>query len=230
MRSIRKFDEFIEDLESDLILSSCSPKHFKLLEVFHPSGKPVPNTSHVHKGFFYSESEKNRDLFLSEKIHDEQYALSKYKGGMIVFSVEVNAEKLSENRIINKIKQFWATLKQRYTKNSKINKIIKLFNDDANKLIDEKIYSCSVGNFFKGKYLSDDKELFDEKSTSIEVNGISSSSLLLLAEYICKSFRQETVLVKDFNCDKIYLADKERFAGSLEDLNKQLSRLNSESK
>lgn len=228
---VKSFEEFVELQENILIINSCSPKHFKLLGTFHPSGKSVPNSSHIHKGFYYEESEKNKNAFIiNEKIHDEQYGLRKYKGGVIVFSVDVNAEKLSDNKILNKIRQFWETFKQRYNKNSKINKIIRLFNDDKTKLVNEKIYSCSVGNYFKGKYLSDDNHLFNEKSTTIEVNGITSSSLLLLAEYICKIFKQETVLVKDFNANKIYLADKEKFDGSIEDLDKQLSQVNIESK
>lgn len=227
MELVKTFEEFVkQDSVSELIFTGCSPRHFKLLETFHPSGKPVPNTSHIHKGFYYEESERNKKSFLmNEKAPDEQDGLSEYKGGVIVFSVDANAGKLSENKIINKIEQFWEIFNQRLKKDSKINKIIRLFNDDKNKSV-EKIYSCSVGNFFKGEYLSDDKELFNEKSISVEVNGISSSSLLLLAEYICISFRQETVLVKDFNADKIYLADREKFEGGIADLEEQLSESN----
>ncbi|MCM1220799.1 MAG: hypothetical protein NC548_40540 [Lachnospiraceae bacterium] len=216
-----------EEHINNTIIKSCSVNHFKLLECFHPSGKPVPNTNHIHKGFYNQESQKNRESFiLNEKIHGVQYGLTKYKGGIIVFSLDVNAEKLSDNKIINKLKQFILTLKQRYSKNTIIDKIIRQFNGDETKLVDEKIYAYSVGNMFKGRYLSDNGQTFDEKSISVEVNGVSSSGILLLAEFLTKSFHQETVLVKDFNSDKIYLADSEKFTGSLEDLEKELKKVN----
>lgn len=226
---MKKLSETINDENgiNEIIFNTCSIKHFKMLETFHPSGKNVPNTSHIHKGYWYGECEKNKNSFeINEKIHGEQYGLSDYKGGMIVFSLDVNAEKLSDNKIINKVKQFIITLKQRYSKNTIINKIIKQFNGDINKLVDEKIYAYSVGNMFKGQYLSDTGKVFSEKSTTVEVNGLTSSGILLLAEFICKYFHQETVLVKDFNVDKIFLADGDKFKGSIDELNQELSKLN----
>lgn len=231
MNVIKKRDEYIDSVEQfkwlGKVLESCSESHFKEVKTFHPTGKKCPDTNHVHKGFFYNECEKNKNSFvINEKIHGEQYALKNYKGGMIVFSIEVNAENLSDNKIINHIKQFVLTLKNRFTRNSILDKIVKKFNGDTTKLIDEKIYNYTVGKFFKGRYLSDDNHTFDETSTSIEVNGLSSSGLLLLAEFIAKSFKQETVLVKDFNKDKIYLADSEKFEGSLEELDDEIEKLN----
>lgn len=63
----------------------------------------------------------------------------------------------------------------------------------------------SVGNFFKGKFVGESGEVYDETSLSIDVNGLSSESLTQLAENIAERFHQETVLVKDLNNGKIFL-------------------------
>ena len=49
--------------------------------------------------------------------------------------------------------------------------------------------------------------MYNDKSLSVEINGISSRNLLSFAELLAKEFKQETVLVKDLNLNKIYLAD-----------------------
>jgi hypothetical protein len=67
--------------------------------------------------------------------------------------------------------------------------------------------------------------MFNEKSLCIEVNGLSSRSLLRLAEYLSDSFRQETVLVKDLNNNKIYLADAKP---STLDFDTAMERINTE--
>ena len=68
-------------------------------------------------------------------------------------------------------------------------------------------YMRSLGtqrfNDYKGRV----KKMYDEKSIAVEINGLSSKSLLTIAEMIAKEFRQETVLVKDLNKNKIYTAD-----------------------
>lgn len=59
-------------------------------------------------------------------------------------------------------------------------------------------------HFSKIKYLSTDGSTMPN---GIEINGLSSEGLLRLAEMIARIFHQETVLVKDFNNMKIYLAN-----------------------
>lgn len=49
--------------------------------------------------------------------------------------------------------------------------------------------------------------MYNEKSISVEINGLSSKSLIKVGELLAKQFRQETVLVKDLNNNKIYLVD-----------------------
>lgn len=69
----------------------------------------------------------------------------------------------------------------------------------------ESIGVYSVGNFFKGNFVGESGEMYDETSLSIDVNGLSSESLIQLAENIAEKFHQENVLVKDLNNGKIFL-------------------------
>ncbi len=149
------------------------------IRYFHPSGKSLPNGSHFQRGGFLGECRRNRDSYvLDETVHGEQCGLSKHQGGVITFSTDANAETAPE-AFIDKIKQ-------------------KL-NDLENSGI------CSVGNAFKGKYIDEKGKIYDGKSISVEVNGLSSKSLVRLAELLAETFRQETLLVKDLNNDKIFL-------------------------
>ena len=58
--------------------------------------------------------------------------------------------------------------------------------------------------------------MFNDRSICLEINGLSSKSLLKLAAMIAGGFRQETVLVKDLNRNKIYLADANESDGTFE--------------
>jgi hypothetical protein len=63
----------------------------------------------------------------------------------------------------------------------------------------------SVGGFFKGKYITNNGEIFNDKSLSVGINGIDSKTLNILADMFTTEFKQKAVLVKDFNKNKIYL-------------------------
>lgn len=190
---------------------------------FHPSGKPMPNGSYIQRGGYLNECRLNANAYtLDESVHGEQYGLAKYRGGVITFSTDINAMELSDNPLINKIKQAVETFKQRLKKDKMIHKAITLFDKEND---EEYIGSYSVGHFFKGRYVGDKGEMFNEKSVSVEVNGLSSKSLVKLAERIADMFRQETVLVKDLNTNKIFLVDNEP---SDEPLDKAMERINTE--
>lgn len=61
----------------------------------------------------------------------------------------------------------------------------------------------TVGKFLSGRYTDRTGKVYDENSLSVEVVGINSETLINLAEDICRDFEQETVLVKDYNSQKI---------------------------
>lgn len=203
-------------------------ENFTIKEVkyFHPSRKTLPNGSNYQKGGFLNECRKNINSFmLDEGAQGEQYGLAKYRGGMIVFAVNVNAVQLSPNKLVNGIKQFVETLKNHFNKGKIVHNTIMNFNNDEKKNNGVYIGAYSLGNFFKGKYVGDNGEMFNDRSICLEINGLSSKSLLKLAEMIADRFRQETVLVKDLNNNKIYLADSNETDDTFE---QDLSNINTE--
>ena len=187
------------------ILSETSQKTcWYEVKYFHPEGKSMPNGSHYQRGGFIHECKQNMNSFvLDEGVHDTQYGMSEYRGGIIVFSTDVNAVELDKNKLLNKIKQVVATFKNRFKRNTIIHGVMNKFNKEGG----EYIGAYSVGNFFKGRYVGDNGEMYNENSLSVEINGLSSESLLKVAEMIAQEFMQETVLVKDLNKNKIYTAD-----------------------
>jgi hypothetical protein len=111
----------------------------------------------------------------AEAIAPEQYGLDIHKGGTIVFSTDVNATDLSKNKVKNFFLKKWKTLANRFTKDKKLANIItSRFKE---------IGAFSIGNFFKGRYVSGDN-VFNEKSASIEV-------LLIKKRSCSKITRQE---------------------------------------
>lgn len=188
-----------------------------------PSGHPIA------KGGFIKECADNANKFISgdcqygvrssgeviEAIHPNQYGLADYRGGVIVFSTDVNAMDVNSGAIRNWLTKKFTTLRNRLFGKSMVNKVINKFNATQDKKAGEQtvndfIGAFSVGNFFRGRYVGDNGKVFDEKSLAVEVNGVSSEALIYLAELIATEFQQETVLVKDLNKNKIYLANSER--------------------
>ena len=202
---MNKIEEIVNNVIDNIIIEHTT--HFKEVKYFHPSGKTMPNGSHYQRGGFINECKINKDNFvLDEGVHGEQYSMAQYRGGLVVFSTDVNAVKLNDNKLINIIKQLIATFNNRINRNKKIHNTINKLNKGIKKS-EERIGAYSVGNFFKGKYVGDNGEMYNDKSLSVEINGISSRNLLSFAELLAKEFMQETVLVKDLNLNKIYLAD-----------------------
>jgi len=118
------------------------------------------------------------------------------KGGIIVFSTDVNAIKMNDNVLKNFIYQKLTSLANYINKNKKVTDLLA-----KNKNLHGMGYS--VGNFVKGRYISKDGQTFSEKSTSVEIIGIESDVLIKIAENICSEFRQESVLVKNYATNSI---------------------------
>ena len=118
------------------------------------------------------------------------------KGGIIVFSVEVNAVELSKNKIVRFIKNKIETAKNILFKSKKISKVMQN---------NPEVYGMTIGNFVKGRYKAKDGSLYDETSLSVEIIGVSSNVLNKVAEELAKEFKQETVLVKNYDDNRIYL-------------------------
>lgn len=88
--------------------------------------KTVINTKGAYSGFAgraliknikYSKEKEIASSFLEEGISFEPD--SNQKGGIIIFSTEVNAQDVSSNALINAIRQKFTTLKNNLDKNKK---------------------------------------------------------------------------------------------------------------
>lgn len=115
------------------------------------------------------------------------------KGGVIVFSTDVNAVKLSENKVINWLKQKAKTVENRLTYTGKIDRVAK-----SNDLI-----GWTVGRYLDGRYKAKNGKTYGENSLSVEIIGVDTDKLISIAEELCNLFVQETVLVKDYTTGNI---------------------------
>lgn len=111
------------------------------------------------------------------------------KGGIIVFSQEINAVKLSENKLVNWIRQKAATFKNKTSGKSTIDKIAQSHD----------LVGWTIGNFLKGRYTGKNGKVYSEDSLSVEIIGVSDDTLITIAEELCRAFNQETVLVKTYS-------------------------------
>ena len=166
------------------------------VKYFHPEGKSMPNGSHYQRGGFLQECKQNTNSFvLDEGIHSNQCGMTKYMGGIIVFSTDVNAIETDSVKSLNKINRAIDTYINRLNKRPIIRNVVnRIFAEGG-----ECIGTYGVGNFFKGKYVGDKGEMYNEQSLAVEINGLSSGSLLNVAEMIAHAFMQKSVLVKDLN-------------------------------
>lgn len=120
------------------------------------------------------------------------------KGGIIVFSTDVNAVEQSENKIID-----WCMEKYKAIKNPMRNETMqdKTANSDG-------ITAMTVGKYLQGRYRPQkDGSFFTENSVSVEILGVSDNELFVLAEDIRKEFQQESVLVKSYLDGGVYFVE-----------------------
>ena len=151
------------------------------------------------KRSIYNSLEKTNDansLVLQESIRSELD--ENHLGGIIVLSTEVNAVKLSKNKLINFLKQKYLNATNSISKDRKIKDVLVKNLSEV---------GWTVGNFLRGRYVDDNKNVFDEKSFCVEINGITNNKLINVAEELCREFNQDTVLVKLYNPPRILFVD-----------------------
>ena len=119
------------------------------------------------------------------------------RGGVIIFSTDVNAKKLDDRVVINWLKQKTKTIENRLTYTSKIDKI-------ANK---NELIGWTVGKYLDGRYKAKNGKTYGENSLSVEIIGVDTNKLLKIADELCNLFVQETVLVKDYSTGNIFFVD-----------------------
>lgn len=119
------------------------------------------------------------------------------KGGIIVFSTDVNSVEMSPNKIVNWLKQKFATLKNRMQSTSKIDKYGEKHN----------LGGWTIGHYFDGRYTDKKGNFFGENSLSVEIVGEGTDEMISIAEDICREFNQESVLLKDYTSHRILFID-----------------------
>ena len=128
-------------------------------------------------------------------------------GGIIVFSTDLNSTLGNAETLTDKVKFFfdskWKTFLNRLNVNSRLKKI----------LLDKyELPGYTVGKNFRGSYTGKNGIPFNENSYTIDIAGVDSDALKLMASEICREFKQETVMIRDFNdgATKVYFVnDKE---------------------
>lgn len=119
------------------------------------------------------------------------------KGGIIVFSVEVNALKQSDNKFLNKLKQIIMTTINKLTYKKKVDKI-------AN---DNNLVGWTIGKYLDGRYKAKNGKMYGEDSLSVEIIGVDTDTLIKIAEELCVAFTQESCLVKDYSTNRVFFVD-----------------------
>jgi len=134
--------------------------------------------------------------FSLKKGINENKEIFTLKGGIIVFSTDVNTKQESKYKIVNKVTNYINTIYNKILITRKMDKVINYFED---------VYGITIGAFARGRYKSKKGSMFNETSISIEIIGISTEILDKVALELCKEFNQESVLVKNHETTEIYL-------------------------
>ena len=124
------------------------------------------------------------------------------KGGVVVFSTDVNA--LLKGGILNAAKRFCLSLYNRLRQQAKIDRALASVSAGDG---EDTPSGITIGNLFKGRYKSPEGQIYNEKSLAVEVLFINGRQLIELATSLAREFRQETVLAKDNATNEIYLVD-----------------------
>lgn len=110
--------------------------------------------------------------------------------------------------------------KQNFTNNGHSGGVIVLSNNSKVNLSNYSKGNTnrSIGKFFKGIFVTKNGDEYNEKSTSVEINGIRTATLIYVAQEIAIEFQQETVLVKDLNNNKLYLINHDKIGNYTADI------------
>lgn len=183
---------------NNVIEESIDYSKFRVYEIYNgKSGGAYRASRYLAEAI----SSKNKIPIYSSMLNEGiQFEPSEHnKGGIIVFSTDVNSEKQSENRFINFLKQKMKTIFNRLNATKKIDKIAA-----KNELV-----GWTIGYYLNGRYTSPKNgKQYGENSLSLEIIGVDFEKLYTIAMEICDSFSQESVLLKDFSSGRVLFVDK----------------------
>jgi len=124
-------------------------------------------------------------------------------GGVIIFSTDLNSTLGKAETFKDKVKFFfdskWKTFLNRLNVSDRLKKILLDKYEQP---------GYTLGKNFRGAYKSKNGITFNEKSFTIDIAGIDSDALVLIASEICRQFKQETVMVRDFNKNKVIFVNE----------------------
>lgn len=143
--------------------------------------------------------DKFKELFSNTRL--AQYSKNEYSlGGIITFSTNISHKWEGEKRVplegvIERIVAFVKTKFNTWFPDKKINEAVSSI---------EKPIGFSLGNFFRGRFIDKDKNVFDEKSVSLDIKGINSEELEKIGYELARQFDQTSVMIEDRNTNRAY--------------------------
>ena len=152
----------------------CPLRHFKEVKYFSLDGRSLPNGVGFQRGNFLKECADNARNFALSNLLREGCGC---RGGVIIFPSEATSSSLNHDAI----KQCIATFSQQYFP-----------------------LTYTIGNAFRGNYIGTHGEVYNESSTTIEVDGLPRSDFFRSADFIARALHQRSLILKDLNSNKIY--------------------------
>ena len=74
---------------------------------------------------------------------------------------------------------------------------------------DNELVGWTIGHYLDGRYTAKNGKCYGEKSLSVEIIGVDTNTMIKIAEELCKAFKQESVLLKDYSSNRIMFIDGE---------------------
>ena len=178
------------------------PNKFQVLKIkhFHPSGQDMPDTHYFAKGGFSKECIDNENAYaLEESVHphNNQHA-NGHIGGIITFPADQFQRHGLFGSFFNHFK------KEIFHRNF----FERLLEREREVTVD-----FSDGEIFKGFFINrQSEEIYNEKSSTLEISGLSSKELLALVKCLFEEYPSTTeVLVNDLNKREHYLVSLKKW-------------------
>ena len=125
--------------------------------------------------------------------------------GVIIFSTDLDSTIVKAETFSDMVKFFFDSKWKAFL--NRLNVSDKLRNILLDKYTKPEY---TLGRNFTGSYKNKNRITINKNSYTIGIVGVDSDVLILIASEICKEFKQETVMVRDFNKSKVYFVnDKE---------------------
>ena len=178
------------------------------------------------KGIFFAKADACNEAYLNhysiessflyESFLRNNYSICNrdmYKGGVIVFGIDsgktLRKYNLSTFKRFLKTK-FHSIITYSFERRS-LNKLIERWLEDFGQDYKKLSGGIALSKSFKGKWINrTTKEEFDERSLTLQLAGLSSELLLLLAIQFCRKFKLKCAIIRDFNTEEIfYVGEKD---------------------